>query len=249
MSRYQIQRKRLAEQVAEQLEDDIRVGVYQPGDSLPSEKKIMDLFGVGRPSVREALFSLQKMGLIAISSGSPARVIAPTVDTLSKRLGSQVLELTLSAAGQVELQECRVLFEVAVVRLAAERVNESQAKKIRQALQANRETLGNDQAFKQSDIRLHEELVATTGNRMLAIVHESLVQLLDDRRAISLQSRGQDEIAYKAHQKICEAVLARDPERAELEMRRHLEQHYKAYRLMKDKTGRADIDTPTLPAT
>lgn len=234
MSRYQIQRKRLAEQVAEQLEEDIRVGRYKPGDSMPSEKKLMELFGVGRPSVREALFSLQKMGLIAISSGAPARVLGPTVETISQRLSAEVLKLTSSADGQVELQECRMLFEVAIVRLAAERMDDEHAERLRNALADNSAAIGNDREFKATDIRLHEVLVAATANRMLMILHEALVQLLDDRRAIALQAPGQDAIAYRAHELIIEAVLDRDPERAEREMRRHLEQHYTAYRLMRD---------------
>src|SRR6056297_2550753 len=119
MKTYKIERKTLSEQVAERLEQDIRDGHYQAGDQLPSEREMMEQFGVGRPAVREALFYLQKLGFVAINSGTRPRVIKPTFDAVVPRLSGVVHQLLEDPNGQTSLQDARVLFEVAVARDAA----------------------------------------------------------------------------------------------------------------------------------
>ena len=74
----QIRRRKLYEEVAEQLEQSIQDGEYAPAGQLPSERDLMRHFGVGRPAVREALFHLRKMGLVEVRSGERARVTRPT---------------------------------------------------------------------------------------------------------------------------------------------------------------------------
>ena len=72
-----IRRRKLYEEVAARIEAKIRAGGYEAGDSMPAEREIMERFGVGRSTVREALLSLEKMGLIAIRSGERARQLKP----------------------------------------------------------------------------------------------------------------------------------------------------------------------------
>ena len=73
-----VRRRKLYEEVADQLERMIEDGEYARGDQLPSERDLMRQFGVGRPAIREALFHLRKMGLVEIRSGERARVTQPT---------------------------------------------------------------------------------------------------------------------------------------------------------------------------
>src|SRR4029078_8045718 len=73
-----VRRRKLYEEVADQLERMIEDGEYAPGDQLPSERELMRQFGVGGPAFRDALFHLRKMGLVEIRSGERARVTKPT---------------------------------------------------------------------------------------------------------------------------------------------------------------------------
>ena len=70
------------EEVAEHLELAIFSGRLSVGDKIPSERALMDQFGVGRSTVREALFMLQRKGLLETRPGAPARVSRPDADTL-----------------------------------------------------------------------------------------------------------------------------------------------------------------------
>ena len=77
MTVYSIERKKLSDQVTALLEDEIVRGVRQVGEQLPSEREMMRQFGVGRPAIREALFALQKKGMVQVVSGTRARVTLP----------------------------------------------------------------------------------------------------------------------------------------------------------------------------
>ena len=62
----------------------------RPGDLLPSERELMQSYAVGRPSIREAMQSLKRMGLIEINHGERPRVAAPSfarmVDSVSETM-------------------------------------------------------------------------------------------------------------------------------------------------------------------
>ena len=73
-----IKQRKLSDEVAAHLEGMIRKGELAEAERLPSERELMRQFGVGRPSIREALLHLSKMGLVEVKSGERARVTRPT---------------------------------------------------------------------------------------------------------------------------------------------------------------------------
>lgn len=230
MALYRIERKKLSEQVAAHLEKDIVEERFRPGDQLPSERALMGQFGVGRPAIREALFSLQKMGLIALSSGSRARVIRPTPEVVMGELSGVMGHLLARTEGQRHFQEARALFETAIVRDAATHATQEDIAALRRALDANRRALGDEPLFKQTDVSFHRVLAGIPRNPIFTAVHDAMAQWLDDRRAVALEEEGQDHIALAAHERIVDAVASGDPEQADRAMRDHLEQHYGVYR-------------------
>lgn len=233
MTRYQIERTKLSEQVTRQLEDDIVSERFKPGDQLPSERMLMTQFGVGRPAIREALFSLEKMGLVALSSGSRARVIRPTAAVVLEGLSGVMGHLLSSAAGQHHFQEARALFEGAMARHAATHASAEDLDNLRAALAANAAAAGDDAEFKRTDIAFHRALAAIPDNPVYTAVHDAMAQWLDDRRAVAIEEQGQDQVALKAHERLVEAIASHDPEAADAAMRDHLDQHYGVYRRMR----------------
>jgi DNA-binding FadR family transcriptional regulator len=87
---HKVRRPRIYEELVEQVVENIVSGRTPPGTVLPSERELMEQFGVGRSSVREALFALQKMGLVALNNGERASVVAPTSEALVGELGGAV---------------------------------------------------------------------------------------------------------------------------------------------------------------
>ena len=219
MSRYRIERKTLSEQVAEQLEAEILEGRLSENDQLPSERELMEQFGVGRPTVREALFHLQQLGLIAINSG--------TRQLLSKPDGQQYF------------QEARAMFEISLARYAARHASEEDLARLHAALADNRDAIGDEARFKRSDNDFHGVLASIGRNPIFDAIHVALSEWLDDRRALVLQQKDEDKAATAAHTEIIAAIESRDPDAAEAAMRRHLDRHYGTYMQLKKRLSDA----------
>ena len=117
-------RRKLYEEVAARIEEMIHAGRFTPGDQLPSEKDIMEELGVGRSTVREAMLSLRKMGLVTVRSGERARVTTPTPNVLVNELSGAARLLLAQEGGIGQFQEARMLFEVGLARLAAQQATE-----------------------------------------------------------------------------------------------------------------------------
>lgn len=114
-----IVRRKLSDQVFERLREMIVRSELAPGDPMPSERELMQRFGVGRPAVREAMQSMHKQGLITISQGERSRVSELSAD-LAFRQMDVVARMLLSASSDnlEHLKEARRLFEVGMVTIA-----------------------------------------------------------------------------------------------------------------------------------
>ncbi|MGL4294549.1 MAG: GntR family transcriptional regulator, partial [Aestuariivirga sp.] len=137
-----LKRSRLFEQIAEILEQRIRSQQSAPGDELPSERDLMKEFGVGRTAVREALFHLQRMGLVELRPGARARVATPTPAAVMSSLAGSARYLLSAPEGIRHFQEARILFETGLVRDAARLATEQDIARLAAALRANGDAIG-----------------------------------------------------------------------------------------------------------
>jgi len=217
-----IKRRKLYEDVVERLEAAINEGHYAPGDQLPAERDLMEAYGVGRTAIREALFALQRMGLIAISSGERARVSQPSAGTMIGELSGVARYLLARPGGAHHFQQARLMFEVGVARLAAETATPEDVLKLEAALAANRAALGQGRAFERTDVAFHFVLAEITRNPIFTALHTGLTEWLTEQRATSLKARGAAQAACAAHERIYRAVAARDPQAAADAMAAHL---------------------------
>ena len=224
-----IRRPKIYEEVARRLEQRIRDEQVAFGEQLPSERELMREFDVGRPAVREALFHLQKMGLVELRAGERARITRPTpklvVDSLSGAAGYFLSE----PHGVRHFQEARAFFEIGLGRHAAAHATDEDLSELRAALDANRAAIGNLRRFEETDVAFHYNLAVIPRNPIYVAIHAAIVEWLVEQRRITLATPGQSEIAYQAHAEIYEAIAARDPDVAERVIRSHLDQVSRAY--------------------
>jgi DNA-binding FadR family transcriptional regulator len=204
-------------------------GEYREGDQLPSEREIMDVFGVGRTSVREALFALQKMGLIKISNGERARVTSPTASRLIEELSGAARHFLARPDGIRHFQQVRLLFETAIARHAAEVRTAADIKRLEKALADNQRALGTEDLFVPTDLRFHAILPEIIGNPIFIGLYDSMAVWGVSVREITGQVPGASELTYRDHKRICEAVSAGDPEAAAAAMQSHLQRVDRLY--------------------
>lgn len=217
-----VRRRKLHEEVAQRLEAMIARGQFAEGDQLPSERELMERFGVGRPSIREALAQLQTMGLVAISSGERARVTRPTPALLVGQLSGAARHFLAQPEGVRHFQEARRLFEAGLARHAAERASAEDLAQLKQALDENGAALGDLAEFERTDVGFHYVLAVIPRNPIFTALHHALAEWLIAQRRITLRVPDTAARAFEAHRRIYEAVAARDAERAEREMLAHL---------------------------
>jgi DNA-binding FadR family transcriptional regulator len=220
-----IRRSKLCEQVAHTVEQRIREEDIMPGAPLPSERELMREFGVGRPAVREALFHLQRMGLVELKAGARARVAVPTPKAVVENLSGSVRYLLSSPDGVRHFQEARAFLEIGLARYAAEHATLAEIEVLKSALEANRAALGDLANFEKTDVAFHYVLAVIPKNPIFTTLHAAFVEWLVEQRRVTLNWRGRQgtaQLAYEAHAAIYRAVAARDADEAEKAMRDHL---------------------------
>lgn len=224
--RRNIQRPRVHTEVLTCLLEDIRAGVYQEGQKLPSERELMEEFGVGRPAVREALSALGRMGLIEISPGMRARVCKLTLKPLLGEMRATLQIYSSSPDGWRQLHDLRLFFETSVARQLARQVTDDQLRSLRDILVNQRNFLDRSEirSFAEADIAFHRALVEFMGNPFLGLLAEGFGGWLITPLYASMQVRRQSERSYTAHVVVLEALKERNPDLAEQAMRLHLEE-------------------------
>ncbi|MFZ9574689.1 MAG: GntR family transcriptional regulator, partial [Limnohabitans sp.] len=122
MSQDPIARRKLYQEVQDRLLHRINSGEMRPGDQLPSERELMEFYGVGRVAVREALQELARSGIVEISHGERARVVVPTAHVLIRQMAEGTRHLLRMQPQMLDhVKEARLFLETGMVRLAAER--------------------------------------------------------------------------------------------------------------------------------
>lgn len=215
-------RRKLYEEIVERIEGMVARGELQPGDSLPAEKEITAQFGVGRAVVREAFVALQRRGLITISGGERARISRPSADHLVNEMTGAVRLMLAEPGGLEQLQDARVLFEVALVRRAAQHATELDIARLREALAANRGAICAPEAFASTDVAFHLAIAEMAGNPIFIAIHRAMTGWLREQRTTGLRVQGADRSALRCHRRIFEAIRAHDPDAADAAMAEHL---------------------------
>ena len=200
---------------------------------MPSERELMREFGVGRPAVREALFHLNRMGLIELRSGERARVAEPTPQAVVETLSGAARYFLSAPSGVEHFLKARVFFETGLARYAAQHATDRDLAELASALDANRQAIGNMRRFGETDIAFHYRLAVIPDNPIFTAIHAAIIEWLMEQRQVTLSIPGQNRIAYEAHAAIYEAIAAHDREEAERHMANHLHQVAEIYAQVK----------------
>jgi GntR family transcriptional regulator, sialic acid-inducible nan operon repressor len=223
-------RRKRSDEIAEHIERAISTGEFKEGAPMPSEKELAERFGVGRPSVREALFTLQQQGLVEITSGTRARVTSPSGKFLTGQLATLIRRMTSTSQGHEHMEQTRLLLEAGVAWQAARVATDEDILRLKTTLDANTAAIGNIGLFIRTDVAFHAELAVITRNPVFIGVYDALVGWLIDQRTTTIHMPSADTLSVRDHTAIFEAVAARDPMRAFHEMTSHLRLISELYR-------------------
>ena len=200
---------KLADQVARQLEAQIRAGRFQPGEKLPTEAVLVQQLEVSRTVVREAISRLQSRNLVESRQGSGVYVKAAGIEPLD--LDS--LRLT-SKHAVIQIAELRRALESEVAELAAQRRGDDDLRRIRAAVDALAEAVRLGRDGVEEDVAFHRAIAQAAGNPFLIRTLDYLAQFLRGGTRVTRanEARRADfaQAVTAEHERIVAAIEAGD---------------------------------------
>lgn len=213
---------RAADLVVRTIEDRIRSGVLLDGQALPSERAMMEEFGISRTVVREAVRTISQHGLVEARPRFRPVVRMPGFDTVVDALSSIATHLLDQPGGIKNLFDTRTMIEAALVRDAALQASKDDIARLKHALEQNAAAIDDSELFYKTDMDFHGVLYDIPKNPVLPAIHRAYVTWLSPQwsRMPRLPDRNREN--YRAHKAIFDAILMRDPDAAEACLRAHL---------------------------
>ncbi|HTW29789.1 MAG TPA: transcriptional regulator NanR [Acetobacteraceae bacterium] len=228
-----IVRRKLSHEVFDRLVQAIQSGEFAPGERLPSERELMQRYGVGRPAIREAMQSLQGMGLIRIAHGERARVTLPTAAAIVDQVSGAMVQLASHVPGGLdELKDARLLLESGLAQVAAQRATPDGAAALRAALEECRQAMGDPARFVAADMAFHRQIAALSGNKLIHALSQGMLAWLTQFRRDLVTASGAERLTMQEHERITEAIVAGDAPAAAAAMRDHLTRANKLYAVL-----------------
>lgn len=169
-------RIRLSEQIEESILSAIRSGEFPPGTKLPSERSLMEMFDVGRPSVKEALLMLERKGFVRLKRGIAPVVIAPTPEGAMDAIGDMVGAMLADETRRSEFYDLRIMLETAAAMEGARQRDPEDLAALEEALGACRAATGNAEEFRDADQAFHRCLMSVIDNGVANAFHGALIE-------------------------------------------------------------------------
>ena len=214
-----VRRDKVYEGVAKQIERLI-LKKLQPGDKLPSERDLAETLAVSRSSIRDAIRSLELMGMVEPRQGA---------GTIVREISSDALVNPLADAKQRkeemvgELLDFRMMLEPPLAARAAKRVSPEGIAEMKEILDRQEEKLRKGESTIAEDTEFHYAIALASGNSVVHKVLDSLMDLLRESRERSLQMEGRPQKSLAGHRRILAAISRHNIEAAHAAMRRHIE--------------------------
>ena len=215
-----VARQSLSDGLAERIRQLIHSGDFGPGDRLPSIADMARRFGVGHPTLREALKKLETLGIVTIRHGSGVYV---GKDDNSLLISNPVFTGSFTRKLLVDLIDARTPIETTTVRLAAVNATIENLREMKSLLTQASESLGDDAVLSRVNMTFHREIAAASGNAVLSQLLDVLTNIFQEEQRAILSIYGSRQKDHAEHVQIFEALADRNPELAADRMHAHLD--------------------------
>jgi DNA-binding FadR family transcriptional regulator len=210
-----IGRRSRADEVREQLQAAVERGKFKPGDRLPSERELSDVFGVSRVSVRDAVRSLEALGMIEVRQGSGSFVAQPRTDGFVAPFGRWI---ALHRDEVLELLAVRSALDQLAAQRAAEHAGRDDIQTLEVAHQAFVREAANASAplaeLSELDIAFHEAVARASQSVLILRLIVDLNRQLEESRRAALVSPERRSTSTAQHADILRAIKLGDAEGA-----------------------------------
>ncbi|HVV09289.1 FadR/GntR family transcriptional regulator [Amycolatopsis sp.] len=217
-----VRTRRGFEYIYDQIRNAVADGRLRPGDRLPAEREMAEIFGVSRQGVREAIRGLETTGLVesrpGVTGGAYIREGDPQV--VSRALGDLA---SLGALSSEDLLEARILLTSTVVRLVVERATEEDFQLLEEDVVATERQAKNAEVGFERTAQITEFyriLAKATHNQVLVVLTDSLAQIVHLR--LNRVGPPPNKDIGKIRRRILNRLREGDADKAIAEITRHL---------------------------
>jgi len=212
--------KSSVDDVIRQLRALITSGELNPGDALPSERKLAEKFEVGRLTIRDAIKKLEFYGIVKTHPQSGTKVNGKGLLALE---GLIIDILDFEETDFASIVETRNLLEIKSAGLAAMKRTDEDISKIQTALLAFESKIEEGHSAEEEDFQLHLQIAEVSGNSVLKLLMRIITpDILKNfkKRYTNKQERNNDIL--KEHREIVDQIIAQNAKEAKNAMRKHL---------------------------
>ncbi len=210
----------LADKIAKRIARMVREGDYEAGDRLPTISDMSEQFGVGHPTLREALKKLETLGVLRVKHGSGV-YIQSSEDLLL--VSNPLLFGDVSKEVLLDLVEARIPVETTSARLAAQNASPENVDRMEELLRTAGEKIDDDKILTETNMSFHREIAVASGNLVVAQILEVLSNLFEHEQRTILNIYGRREKDHNEHLAILDAIRAQDESLAGERMQAHLD--------------------------
>jgi GntR family transcriptional repressor for pyruvate dehydrogenase complex len=231
-----LQRQTLTSQVIGHLLKLIKTGQIKPGSRLPTEKQLSQELGVSRTCIREAMKSLESLGLISVRPRIGAIVLDPSSGALFN-----VERFSTAAHLQRTdvLIEFRKILEVGLASLAAEKAKEEDFIAMKKAIDDHKRALETDRIAYHADLAFHMAVATASKNPIVIMTLLTISEPLEQQRIKTNSVPHAAEDGLRDHMRIFRAIKERNPRKARAAMREHMETAERYWRI-----AQSDVSQP-----
>jgi len=213
-----IRRDRLYQGIVTQIEGLLDRGELRPGDQLPPERQLAEQFQVSRASVREALRSLELLGIVETRAGGGTFVRQAQPEDLSRPLTS----LITRGHSIPDVIDVRGLIEPAIAERAARNITDAEIAELRDIIAAQERKVALGESYAEEDTRFHETIGTAARNELLVTVLGVIWDVLRASREEWLLTERRAHESLDAHRRILGALERRDPAAARAAAAEHI---------------------------
>ncbi|MCL2340725.1 MAG: FadR family transcriptional regulator [Proteobacteria bacterium] len=218
-----IKPKKVSNQIADQIRDSIFAGDFIPGEKLPPERELAEMFGVSRPSVREALNMLSSSGLVMSYQGGGTVVLSLVEVGQGNTLSDLIRSQRERALKVIEVRKC---MESWTAYYAAERALPEDLCQMEEILVGMEKNLAAGLPSEDLDASLHLAIARATRNVIWLHLMQSILDAIKEFqrgvwRAVYLTTEDRT-LLFRHHVDIVAAIRSKDADAARSIMLHHL---------------------------
>jgi GntR family transcriptional regulator, transcriptional repressor for pyruvate dehydrogenase complex len=219
-----IRNAKAPQQIISQIRKQIFEGLLLPGDKLPSESKLIEHFNVSKQTLREALRALEFVGLIEIRKGNKGGAYIAEMDSqITLELLANFLYFKKLSIHQ--LTEARMIVEPYAAGVAAASIENADIERLRNIIELTRKEYDSSDYSHytiNNDLEFHCVIVNSTKNPLLILIVDFIESLMSDKKTKIALNREMLTSVLEAHERILDAIVRRDSDRAKTEMYEHI---------------------------